>query len=63
MAGDILEAEAHRRAVEGVEEPVGWYKGQAGGTVRRYSDVLLMFLLKGVLPERYKDRIEDAWPL
>ena len=58
MAGDILEAEAHRRAVEGVEEPVGWYKGQAGGTVRRYSDVLLMFLLKGVLPERYKDRVE-----
>ena len=58
MAGDILEAEAHRRAVEGVEEPVGWYKGQAGGTVRRYSDNLLIFLLKGVLPERYKDRME-----
>ena len=60
MAGDILEAEAHRRAVEGVEEPVGWYRGKPGGTVRRYSDNLLMFLLKGVLPERYKDRMEVA---
>ena len=35
-AVDVLEAEARRRAVEGWEEPVGWYKGQAGGTVRRY---------------------------
>ena len=56
MAADVLEQEAHRRAVEGVEEPVGWYKGVAGGTVRRYSDVLLMFLLKGLLPERYRER-------
>ena len=47
-ATDVLEAEAHRRAVEGWEEPVGWYKGRAGGTVRKYSDVLLIFLLKGL---------------
>ncbi len=44
-AADVLEGEAHRRAVDGWEEPVGWYKGVAGGTVRRYSDNLLMFLL------------------
>ncbi len=56
QAADVLEAEAHRRAVEGVEEPIGWYRGVAGGTVRRYSDVLLMFLLKGLLPERYRER-------
>ena len=37
-AADILEAEAKRRAVEGVEEPTGWYKGVPGGYVRRYSD-------------------------
>ncbi len=55
---DVLEAEAHRRAVEGIEEPVGWYKGVAGGTVRRYSDVLLMFLLKGLRPEQYRERYE-----
>ena len=52
----MLEAEAHRRAVEGVEEPVGWYKGVAGGTVRRYSDALLIFTLKGLLPDRYRER-------
>ncbi len=57
-ATDVLEAEAHRRAVEGVEEPVGWYKGVAGGTVRRYSDNVLMFLLKGARPERYRERYE-----
>ncbi len=56
QAADILEQEAYRRAVEGIEEPIGWYRGVAGGTVRRYSDVLLMFLLKGLLPERYRER-------
>ena len=57
-ATDVLEAEAHRRAVEGIEEPVGWYKGVAGGTVRRYSDVLLIFLLKSLRPERYRERVD-----
>ena len=57
-AGDALEAEAHRRAIEGVEEPVGWYKGKPGGVVRKYSDVLLIFLLKGLRPEKYRDRVE-----
>ncbi len=31
-AADTLEAEACRRAVEGVEKPVGWYKGKPGGS-------------------------------
>ena len=57
-AVDVLEAEARRRAVDGVEELVGWYKGQAGGTVRRYSDTLLIFLLKGLKPEVYRERLE-----
>lgn len=56
MAGDILEDEAIRRAVEGVEEPVGWYKGEPGGTVRKYSDTLLIFLMKGARPDKYVDR-------
>ena len=50
MAADILEAEAYRRALEGREKPVGWYKGKPGGYVREYSDVLLMSLLKGASP-------------
>lgn len=57
-AAELLEAEAHRRAVEGVEKPTGWYKGQPGGYVREYSDILLIFLLKGLLPAKYKDRVE-----
>lgn len=56
-AGDALEAEARRRAVEGVDEPVGWYKGEAGGVVRRYSDTLLIFLLKGRKPDVFGDKI------
>jgi hypothetical protein len=62
-AVDVLEAEARRRAVEGWEEPVGWYKGQAGGTVRRYSDTLLIFLLKGAAPRKYRERMEVSGAL
>ena len=57
-AADILEAEAKRRAIEGVLEPVGFYKGEPGGHVRRYSDTLLIFLLKGLRPEVYRERVE-----
>ncbi len=57
-ATDVLEAEAHRRAVEGWEEAVGWYKGEAGGTVRKYSDVLLIFLLKSLRPDKYRERVD-----
>ena len=57
-AADVFEAEAHRRAVEGVEKPAGWYKGVAGGYVREYSDILLIFLLKAVRPEKYREQVE-----
>lgn len=50
-----LEVEARRRAASGVDEPV-FYLGQQVGAVRKYSDNLLMFLLKAARPERYKDR-------
>lgn len=60
QAADALEQEARRRAVEGVEEPVGWFQGQAGGTVRKYSDTLLIFLLKGARPEKYRERYEHT---
>jgi hypothetical protein len=54
MGADALEDEANRRAREGVEEPV-FYRGTCCGYVRRYSDVLLMFLLKGLRPHKYRD--------
>jgi len=58
MAIDDLEGEARRRAFEGVLKPAGWYKGVAGGRVREYSDLLIMFLLKAYRPDKFKDRIE-----
>lgn len=56
-AADVLEAEALRRATRGVDEPV-FYKGERVGTVRKYSDTLLIFLLKGARPEKFRDRYE-----
>jgi hypothetical protein len=60
MAADRLEEEAWRRAVEGVEEPVGFYRGEPGAYVRRHSDTLLIFLLKGLRPEQYRERYEHS---
>ena len=52
---DLLEAEAHRRAFGGVDEPV-FYKGDEVGSVRKYSDSLTMFLLKAHRPDKYRER-------
>jgi hypothetical protein len=55
---DKIEREAYRRAVLGVEKPTGWYQGEPGGVIREYSDTMAIFLLKGLRPEKYKDRLE-----
>jgi hypothetical protein len=55
QAAQRLEAEARRRAEEGVEEPV-FYKGKKCGVIRKYSDTLLIFLMKGAMPDKYKER-------
>jgi hypothetical protein len=57
-AADRIEAEAYRRGVEGVVEPVGWYQGKPGAYVRKYSDVMAIFLLKGLRPEKYQERVQ-----
>ena len=49
LAYRLLE-EARRRAEDGVLEPV-FYQGQEVGTVRKYSDNLLMFKIKGLMPK------------
>jgi hypothetical protein len=54
----LLEDEATRRAVEGVEKPVS-VNGKLK-TIREYSDTLLIFLLKGAAPEKYRERYEHA---
>ncbi len=71
-AADLLEQEARRRAHDGWDEPVFGSMGQGLGSgeigaVRKYSDTLLIFLLKGARPEKYRERHEvmgkDGAPL
>lgn len=57
FAADAMELEARRRAVEGTDEPV-FYKGMKVGTIRRYSDTLLIFLLKAARPTKYRERVQ-----
>jgi hypothetical protein len=62
QAADALEAEAWRRAVVGVPEPLvsaGRVVRDDDGrplAIRRYSDTLLVTLLKARRPECFKDR-------
>ncbi|WP_207706576.1 hypothetical protein [Desulfallas thermosapovorans] len=58
QACDRLEQEARRRAVEGVQKPV-FQGGKQVGVVQEYSDTLLIFLLKGAMPEKYKERVHQ----
>ena len=51
-AADWLELEALRRAVDGTEEG-RYFQGEMIGTITRYSDSLLMFLLKARRPQLY----------
>ena len=54
-ARDRLEGEADRRAVDGVLEPV-FHRGEQVGTVRKYSDRLLIARLRKLDPDGYADR-------
>lgn len=53
---DALEDEAIRRARLGVDEPV-FYQGDECGTVTKYSDTLLIFMLKARRPEVFREQI------
>jgi hypothetical protein len=54
--GDLLEDEAWKRATKGTLKPI-YQGGKKVGSVREYSDTLLIFLLKGRKPEKYRERI------
>ncbi len=60
---DAMEEEARRRGMEGVEKPV-YQNGKKVGKVQVYSDTLLMFMLKGRRPDRFRDNstLEVAAP-
>lgn len=53
-----LEDEAIRRAYKGVRKPV-YQGGKLVGHERRYSDTLLMFMLKALAPNKYKERVAN----
>lgn len=53
---DALEDEALRRAHNGTLKPV-FYQGTKCGTVREYSDTLLIFMLKAKRPLKFRDNV------
>jgi hypothetical protein len=55
-AVESMEAEARRRAIEGWDEPV-FHEGSVCGYKRKFSDTLLIFMLKGAKPETYRDSL------
>jgi len=55
---DALEDAAYIRAVEGVPYAKFGKEGQLLEEGREYSDTLLALMLKGRLPNKYRDRVE-----
>lgn len=58
-AVNSLEEEVWRRGMEGVKVPV-FYRGRKVGEIRRYSDRLLILLLKAHRPKKYRDNIQPT---
>lgn len=56
---DALEDEATRRGVAGYDEPV-FYQGKKTGTVRKYSDTLLIVQLKARRPAKYRENVSTV---
>jgi hypothetical protein len=63
MGVSMLEDEATRRAVDGVEEPI-IFRGEVVGSKTVYSDPLLIKLLEANRPEKYRNRtsLEHSGP-
>lgn len=60
-ATDRMEEEAWRRGIEGFDRPV-IFQGKITDTYKDYSDSLLLTLMRGHRPERFKDRREHSTP-
>ncbi len=50
--------QAKEAAADLIEQETGWYQGKPGAMVREYSDLLTIFLLKGLRPEKYQERVQ-----
>lgn len=68
QAGEYLEAEAWRRATEGVTEPLTcgrglvYHEDGSLATVQKYSDSLMQTLLRGARPQKYRDNVSVSAP-
>jgi hypothetical protein len=58
-ACDVLVEEARRRAVKGCTKTI-YYKGKKCGSMKEFSDTLLIFLMKGAMPDVYRERFEHS---
>lgn len=56
---DLLEDEAIRRGMAGVDKPV-YYQGEVCGAVKEYSDTLLIFQLKARRRDKYSEKIDQT---
>ena len=56
-AVEAMEAEADRRGMEGTLKPV-FYRGEECGQIREYSDTLLIFRLKALRPDKYRENLK-----
>jgi AcrR family transcriptional regulator len=56
---DVFEDEARRRAIEGTDRPV-FYEGRQVGSIREYSDTLMVLMLKARRPTVFRERIDHA---
>lgn len=57
IAAMKLEDAAFKRAHTGYTKPI-YQRGVLVGVERHYSDSLTMFLLRGAMPEKYRDRLD-----
>jgi hypothetical protein len=55
-ACEFLEGVAHDRAVDGVQV-AKWHNGKRVGYDTVRSDLLLIFLMKGAMPDKYRDNM------
>lgn len=67
MGIHVAEAEAWKRATDGTVEDVYGALGNNQGTgvvgqKRVKSDTMLIFMLKGAAPEKYRERFEHSGP-
>lgn len=53
---ESAEAELHRRAVDGWDEPVFDIKGNHCGNKRKFSDACLIFMLKSLKPDVFAEK-------